>query len=105
MTGTDAEALAYLMPASLETPMDRDWADIYLYVSTKVCDESGMEVPKDIRVEELSDYLMHKLNHLKAWIYQKRINARLDRDRDDRRQKKEEAVTQREKTQPALFTF
>ena len=69
-TGTDAEALAYLMPASLEAPMGRDWTQIYLYVSTKVCLSAGKEVPEDIRVEELSDYLMHELDRLKAWIEQ-----------------------------------
>ena len=35
MTGTDAEACAYLYTAGLTVPMDSDWSQIYLYVSTK----------------------------------------------------------------------
>ena len=31
MTGTDAEACAYLYTVSLTQPMDRDWNEIYLY--------------------------------------------------------------------------
>ena len=34
-TGTDAEACAYLMTASLTQPMDTDWTQIYLYVATR----------------------------------------------------------------------
>jgi hypothetical protein len=30
MTGTDAEACAYLMTVSLTQPMDSDWSQIYL---------------------------------------------------------------------------
>ncbi len=30
-TGTDAEACAYLMTASLTQPIDSDWVQIYLY--------------------------------------------------------------------------
>ena len=101
---TDAEALAYLMPASLETPMDRDWIKIYLYISTRVCSSAGKEVPEDIRVETLSDYLMQELNRLKAWIYQRRIKVRLERDRAEKRQRKDDEAARREAEQPALFT-
>jgi len=104
-TGTDAEALAYLMPASLEAPMGRDWTEIYLYVSTRVCAAAGKEVPEDIRVEMLSDYLMQELNRLKAWIYQQRIKVRLGRERVERRQKREEETEERKAAQPALFDF
>ncbi len=102
-TGTDAEALAYLMPASLEAPMDRDWTEIYLYVSTRVCAATGKEVPEDIRVEELSDYLMQELNRLKAWIYSQRIKARLERDRAEKRQRTDEESAQRKAEQPLLL--
>ena len=102
---TDAEALAYLMPASLETPMDRDWIKIYLYISTRVCSSAGKEVPEDIRVETLSDYLMQELNRLKAWIYQQRIKVRLERDRAERRQRKNDEAARRKAEQPARFDF
>ena len=102
---TDTKALAYLVPASLETSMDRDWIKIYLYISTRVGSSAGKEVPEDIRVETLSDYLMQELNRLKAWIHQQHIKVRLERDRVERRQRTEEEAARRETEQPVLFTF
>jgi len=60
MTGTDAEACAYLNTASLTQPMDHDWTQIYLYIATKVYEkwrtvESGVTMPEDIRVESIND--------------------------------------------------
>ena len=48
---------------------------------------------------------MADLNRLKDWLYHKRIQVRLDRERADRRQKKEEEAARREAAQPALFDF
>jgi len=110
MTGTDAEACAYLYTASLTQPMDHDWTKIYLYIANKVYSqwrqkESGTEMPEDIRVESLTDEQMRDLNRLKEWIYRRRVQVRLDRDRAERREKKEEEATRREAEQPALFDF
>ncbi len=110
MTGTDSEACAYLMTASLTQPMDHDWAQIYLYIAGKVYEKwrtknSGVTMPTDIRVESLDDGQMRDLNQLKAWLYQKRTQIRLDRDRAERRQKKEEEAAKRKAGQPALFDF
>lgn len=102
-TGTDSEALAYMMPLTLEHPIDRDWTDIYLYLGTKVFPLEGKEMPADIRVEALRDDQMRDLNHFKAWLYEKRIQARLDRDRGERRQRKEEEKERKQKEQPFLF--
>jgi len=110
MTGTDAEACAYLNTASLTQPMDHDWTQIYLYIAGKVYEkwqtkESGVTMPDDIRVESLNDEQMRDLNRLKGWLYQKRITARQDKDRAERRQEREEEAAAREAAQPALFTF
>ena len=35
MTGTDAEACAYLYAAALTQPMDHGWGQIYLYIATQ----------------------------------------------------------------------
>ena len=110
MTGTDAEACAYLNTASLTQPMDSDWTQIYLYIAGKTyhhwrTKESGVEFPEDIRVEAISDDQMRDLNRLKAWLYQRRVTARLDKDRAERRQKREEETARREAEQPALFDF
>ena len=104
-TGTDAEALAYMYPRVMEASMDRDWVDIYLYLGTKVMAGAGTAMPEDIRVESLNDDQTRDLNRLKAWIYQQRIKVRLERDRTERRQKREEEAARKEAAQPALFDF
>lgn len=102
-TGTDAEALAYLFPASLEAPLGSDWTEVYLYLATRVCTAEGKEVPKDIQVETLSDYRMNELNRLKSFIYDQRIKARLEKNRGERREKKEEEAVEKKEAQPSLF--
>ena len=110
MTGTDAEACAYLYTVSLTQPMDHDWTKIYLYIAGKTYEkwrtkESGVTMPEDIRVESLNDEQMRDLNRLKAWLYHKRTTVRLERNRAERRQKKEEEADKRKAEQPALFDF
>ena len=106
ITGTDAEACAYLYTAALTQPMDHDWGQIYLYIATKTYRRWGKsEMPGDIAVESISDYQMNDLNRLKEWLYQKRTQVRLDSEQAERRQKKEEEAARRKAEQPALFTF
>ena len=106
MTGTDAEACAYLNTASLTQPMDHDWTQIYLYIAGKTYTRwKKSEMPEDIRVESLRDDQVRDLNRLKEWIYQQRTKIRLERDRAERRQKKEEEAAARKAEQPALFQF
>ena len=107
-TGTDAEALAYLYPASLSFPLGHDWTQIYLYLGSKVMQyhnpfQKEEPFPDDIKVESLDDGQMRDLNRLKAWIYKKRVDVRQERDRAERRQKKEEEAPARKVLQPALF--
>jgi hypothetical protein len=104
MTGTDAEACAYLYTASLTAPMDSDWTQIYLYVAGKTYSRHKQGgLPEDIRVESLRDDQVRDLDRLKAWLYRQRTGIRLERDRAERRQQKEAAVAEREALQPALF--
>ena len=104
--GTNAEACAYLYTAGLTVPMDSDWSQIYLYVSTKTYSKhKRSQVPGDIRGESLSDYQKGDLNRLKSWLYQQRIKARQDKDRAERRQEREGIAAQKEVEQPALFEF
>jgi hypothetical protein len=106
MTGTDAEACAYLMTVSLAQPMDSDWTQIYLYVASQTYEHWGKgEMPADIVVESISDYQAQELNRLKAWLYERRIRARIEKDRAKRKEEREEAEAQREAEQPALFKF
>ena len=106
LTGTDAEACAYLMTVSLTQPMDSDWTQIYLYVASQTYKRWGKgEMPADIVVDSISDYQMGELNRLKLWLYGQRIEARVEKDRAERREKKEEQETKRKVEQPALFEF
>jgi hypothetical protein len=104
MTGTDAEACAYLMTVSLTQPMDSDWSEIYLYVAGKTYSRHKQGgLPEDIRVESLRDDQVRDLDRLKAWLYRQRAQARADRDRGERRQQREEETAVRKVEQPALF--
>ena len=106
MTGTDAEACAYLYTASLTQPMDHDWTQIYLYIATKTYRQWGKsEMPGDIAVDSLRDNQVSDLNRLKEWLYRKRTTVRQDRERAERREKKEEEAARRKAEQPALFDF
>jgi hypothetical protein len=110
MTGTDAEACAYLYTAGLTAPMDSDWNEIYLYLATKVYEkhrtkESGVTMPDDIRVESISDYQLGELRRLKDWLYERRNRARHERERGERRQRREEKVEAHKIEQPSLFDF
>ena len=102
----DAEACAYLYTACLTQPIDHDWGQIYLYIATKTYRRWGKnEMPGDIAVDSISDYQMAELNRLKEWLYHKRTQVRLDRERAERRRKKEDEVERKKAEQPALFEF
>jgi hypothetical protein len=106
MTGTDAEACAYLYTAALTNPMDHVWTQIYLYIASKTYRRWRQgEIPTDITVESLRDDQVSDLNRLKEWLYKKRTQVREDRERAQRRQEKEEEAAKRKAEQPALFTF
>jgi len=110
MTGTDAEACAYLYTACLTQPIDSDWTQIYLYVVNQVYSrhrtkESGVQFPEDIQVESPSDYQMGKLRRLKDWIYERRTQAKQEKDRAERLGKREKEATRRNMESPALFGF
>jgi hypothetical protein len=110
MTGTDTEACAYLYTACLTQPIDSDWTQIYLYVANQVysryrTQESGVEFPDDIQVRSLSGYQMAELHRLKEWIYERRTQAKQERDRAERQKKREEEATRRSMERPALFEF
>ena len=106
MTGTDAEACAYLYTAALTAPLDHDWVQIYLYIANKTYRRWGKnEIPSDIVVESLTDDQMRELNRLKEWLFHKRTQARIEKERAERRGRKEEKAAKRRTEQPALFQF
>jgi len=98
MTATDAEALIYMYPASLEFPFNETWAQIYIYLGGKVCGRMGREIPEELNTE-LTSYQMEKLDHLKRWIYEARVKRRNERERQERKAEKEE----KEKAAPKVI--
>lgn len=88
---TDLEALLYLYPASLTAPLDRSWTNIYVYLTNQV--KGGDNMPPDLRVDTLRDDEQRELEGLKRWIYQKRVEARHNRRKQqNKEQKQEQAV-------------
>ena len=97
---------AYLYTAALTQPIDSDWTAIYLYIATKVYSRWRKgEIPQDINVESLTDDQRADLNRLKGWLHQCCTQARLERDRAERREKAEAAQAEHEAMQPLLFDF
>jgi hypothetical protein len=93
---TDAEACAYLIPLTLESPLSHEWTEIYLYVSTKTCRAAGKDVPADIAVGKLDRQSMDELIRLKRWIYRKRREHRQSGRRPEKaeRKRRDEIVSQ-----------
>ena len=69
---TDAEALLYLINASLEMPLNYDYAQIHLYLGTKLMNGN---VPDAVKVEELTDWQERLLSELKFKIFNRVYNA------------------------------
>ncbi|GEM_PF-2730480 len=61
--------------------------------------------PQDIKVESLTDDQRADLNRLKEWLHGRCAQARLERDRAERREKAEAAQAEHEAMQPSLFDF
>ena len=105
-TGTDAEACAYLMTVSLTQPIDSDWTQIYLYVATQTYRKWGKgEMPADSAVNSLTDYQASQLKRLKHWLYERRVQARQERERAERQEEKQQEIAQRKAERPVLFDF
>ena len=77
---SDAECVAYLMPASMRAPLHSEYVNIYLYLSAKVMlkakrFESEDKLPdfvKETYKKGLTDYEQQLLNELKSDIGRKR---------------------------------
>jgi hypothetical protein len=65
----------------------------------------GVEIPADIKVEQLDSYLEGKLIELKRWIRERQKKAVAERRNAERRQEREEIAAKLKAEQPALFDF
>lgn len=96
----DTEALAYMYPRTMESPMSDQWFRIYMYVFTQAMKFKKAEVPEDLKSDSLSKYDMQELDHLKNWIYGQRVKHR----KVERRKEKQELATVAVKVErPRLF--
>jgi hypothetical protein len=68
----DAEVCLYLYTLGLTVPMDYEFTQIYLHLASKLMAQRGVEVPKDIKVTELSSDAKRELERLKRELYRKR---------------------------------
>ncbi len=70
---TPSEVLCYLYPASLTAPFDRDWTDIYLWVTAQILPQLKQVVTVP---ENLSDWQKSQLEELRFKIHDRQIKHR-----------------------------
>ena len=101
----DCEALIYMFPRTLESPMGYEWTHIYSYCFTKAMEFMRTEIPPDLRVDVLSDYDMHQLDDLKRFIWNKRVQYRKGKARAERQvtTKVEKEELEIKSAQPSFF--
>ncbi len=94
---TDSEALAYMMPRTMEAPLGHDWTQVYLYLGTKVIDTETCKgnMPDDIRVDKLDSGQEADLRHLKQWIFNVKVKHRAGRRKEMKQEIKEEEETEK----------
>lgn len=68
---TDKQMLAALSLASLEAPLDSEHAQIFFYLTTKIMEERGTEIPADVRLDTLSQYERGILEDDKITLYRR----------------------------------
>jgi len=67
-----AECVAYLMPEFSKRVLSSKVTKIYLFCVTKLMKGKKIEVPKDVAINELTEFEMEELKKLKEWIYKSR---------------------------------
>ena len=99
----DTEALVYIFPRTMESPMSEQWLRIYMYVFNKAMAMKKVEVPEDLKSETLSNYDMRQLNDLKRFIYAKRVQHRKEKARTMKQETKEAKELETKPVQPSFF--
>ena len=69
----ECEVMAYLMTLCSLKPLPSDWTKIYQYLATQIMRRiRKIEVPDNIKIEELTDYEIRQLKELKSWLFKQR---------------------------------
>lgn len=72
-TASIPEVVAYIMTRTFESPMHREWVNIYTWCAAQYVKQwTKMEMPDDITPESLTEYEQSLLKRLRDWIYEKR---------------------------------
>lgn len=68
------EVAAFMITRAFNAPMNHDWAEIYIHVGCKVCEQCfGEDTWDKVRgLKKLNDYQEGMLKHLRRWIYERR---------------------------------
>jgi hypothetical protein len=69
---TYSEVVFYMMPRTMEAPLDNDWTEIYCWAGKQVM---GDRMPEDIAPKELSEYQRSELDRLRRWIWKTSVDA------------------------------
>ena len=74
---TDVEALVYMYTASLVTPFNESWTNVYLHLGKTVMETKGRKIPdRFIQEVTLTDYQQDLLTGLKKWLWKQRTKRR-----------------------------
>jgi len=82
----DLEALVYMFPRAIESPMTSEQIKLYFYCFNQAMNFMHKEVPEDLKTkkyEELDSYEMSQLDDLKRFIWDRRLKARKERARGE----------------------
>lgn len=94
------EVVAYMMPRTLESPLQTEWVNIYTWCGLQYANLfngkeqwSMVSAMKDIAPQQLSEYEMGLLNGLRRWIYDKRRKALKDKLKETKKLKSNKKST------------
>jgi hypothetical protein len=102
----DVEALVYMFPRTMESPMTSEQFRIYIHLFNHAMEFMRVEVPEDLKqkkYEELSKYEMNQLDDLKRFIWDRRVKARKERANGEKKVATEKKELEVQAVQPAFF--
>lgn len=70
---TDSECVYYMMPRTLEAPMDHSWAQVFLWVCKQVLGDRVPKSEKWMSELKLDEWQERLLKDLKRWIYRQSV--------------------------------
>lgn len=72
---TYSEVVFYMMPRTMDAPLDGDWVEIYCWAGKQVMGDKAGIAWEDIAPKELSEHQRSELDRLRRWIWQTSVKA------------------------------